>query len=100
MRRRGNAVVGQQQAPARDARGATDGTRRWEAITYWPLTIVALLFVVAYTFQVIDDLHGTWRVVTLTVIRATWAVVSVDYPVRPALSEPKDRKSQRLNSSH
>lgn len=76
---------------ARSGRGETARTRRWEAITYWPLTVVALLFVVAYTFQVIDDLHGTERVVTLTVIRVTWVVFSVDYLVRLALSAPKRR---------
>lgn len=84
-------MAGGEHAPTRDERGATEGTRRWEAITYWPLTVVALLFLVAYTFQVIDDLHGMWRVITLTVIRATWVVFSVDYLVRLALSRSKRR---------
>ncbi|MCK6066103.1 MULTISPECIES: potassium channel family protein [Microbacterium] len=75
----------------RHGRGETARTRRWEAATYWPLTVIAFLFLVAYTFQVIGDLQGAWRVATLTVIRLAWVVFAVDYLVRLILSSPRPR---------
>ena len=75
-------------ARRRDA-GETDATRRWEAASYWPLTIAALAFLVAYTFQVIGDLSGPWSTVVSVVVIATWALFVVDYLARLAMSRPR-----------
>lgn len=70
-------------------RGETPATLRWESFTYWPLTVAALLFLVAYTFQIIGDLDGVWAVVTSVVVAATWVMFIVDYLVRLAASRPR-----------
>jgi voltage-gated potassium channel len=76
-------------AGARRARGETEATRRWESWTYWPLTIVALLFLLAYTAQVIGDLHGVWSALIAGFTTATWVIFGVDYVVRLAWSRPR-----------
>ena len=73
----------------RRARGETQATRRWEAATYWPLTIAAFAFLLGYTFQVIGDLTGGWSVVVTVTVVVTWAMFVVDYFVRLAMSRPR-----------
>lgn len=73
---------------ARNA-GETAATRRWEAASYWPLTVAALAFLIAYTFQVIGDLRGLWSTVTTVVVVTTWVMFIVDYLARLLLSHPR-----------
>lgn len=73
------------------SRGETAATRRWEKATYWPLTILAFLFLFAYTAQVVGDIDGGWRAVTSTVITATWIAFAADYLVRLSLAGPRGR---------
>jgi voltage-gated potassium channel len=73
------------------AAGSTPGLRRWETVTYWPLTVVALLFVIVYTVQVIGRLDGGAQTVTNIVIGGTWIVFAVDYLARLLLARPRGR---------
>jgi voltage-gated potassium channel len=70
-------------------RGETPATLRWESFSFWPLTVAALLFLVAYTFQVVGDLEGVWAVVTSVIVSATWVIFVVDYIVRLVASRPR-----------
>lgn len=74
-----------------ESRGETAAVLRWERITYWPLTICALLFLITYTVQVIGDAQGIWRSITGTFILLMWFVFGADYVVRLVLSKPKRR---------
>ncbi|WP_460773237.1 potassium channel family protein [Microbacterium sp. GXF7504] len=69
-------------AAAADHRGDNARTRRWSRASYWPLTVAALLFIVVRTAQVLGDLQGYPRVVTLTLTLVLWLVFIVDYLAR------------------
>ncbi|WP_367134236.1 potassium channel family protein [Saccharothrix sp. HUAS TT1] len=78
---------------------ATDERRldRWERRAEWPMTGLAVLFVVAYAWQVLDDratagLHGVLEVVLWLI----WLIFAVDYAARLALAADK----RRFLSSH
>jgi voltage-gated potassium channel len=70
-------------------RGETRATVAWERVMYWPLTIAALAFLVAYTFQVIGDLAGAWSYVCSAVVTVTRIMFITDYFVRLSMSRPK-----------
>lgn len=70
-------------------RGESAATRRWEAWTYWPLTGLALLWVVVYTAQVIGDIRGRWEGVTFTFMLAVQVVFAGDYLVRLLWARPR-----------
>ncbi|MBT9607936.1 potassium channel family protein [Microbacterium sp.] len=72
-------------------RGETRASVAWGRATYWPLTIAALAFLFAYTFQVIGDLVGVWSIVCSAVVALTWVMFITDYLVRLSLSSPKRR---------
>jgi hypothetical protein len=40
--------------------------QRWRHLTEWPLTAAAAVFLVAYAWEVIGDLHGLQLVVAET----------------------------------
>lgn len=63
--------------------------QRWQRITYWPLVIASLAFLVAYSWQVIANLQGAEYVVMRTVMALTWVIFAVDYLVRLALAPRK-----------
>ncbi len=69
--------------------GETPANRRWSQIMYWPLTLAALLFLVAYTVHVIGELTGPAAVVTITIITATYVVFLIDYLVSLSLAHPR-----------
>ena len=67
----------------------SDETRRqrWEAKADWPLTIAALLFLVAYAAPILrPDLISPLRTLCWLVTWAAWALFVVDYVARLALS--------------
>lgn len=64
---------------------------RWFQLTYWPLLVASLLFIVAYSWQVIADLQGTAEIIARGFIYATWVVFFVDYVVRLWLSSPRGK---------
>lgn len=53
--------------------------QRWQRISEWPLTLAALLFLVAYAWEVIGNLAGPRASLTEVVMAATWAVFLIDY---------------------
>lgn len=63
--------------------------QRWQRITYWPLVIASLAFLVAYSWQVIANLQGSEYAIMRTVMALTWVIFAVDYLVRLALAPRK-----------
>jgi voltage-gated potassium channel len=64
---------------------------RWRRLTEWPLTGLALLFLAAYAWPIIDpDLPPAWQAVAGFVTTATWVAFALDYVVRLALA--RDRR--------
>lgn len=64
---------------------------RWQAIAEWPLIGAALVFLVAFSWAVIADLHGTAGAWAGGVMWVCWAAFAVDYFVRLALAEQRGR---------
>jgi voltage-gated potassium channel len=64
---------------------------RWEAIWEWPLTGAAVAFLVAYTWQVLGDLHGPPSDAAGVVMAIAWAVFAVDYVGRFMLADRRWR---------
>lgn len=64
---------------------------QWQSLTYWPLIITSLVFIVVYSWQVIADLQGPAYAVARVVIGVTWVVFAVDYVVRLALADPRGK---------
>lgn len=61
--------------------------RRWQAATEWPLTGVALLFLLAYGVPIaFPGVGPAARAVCAGVLALTWAVFVADYVVRVALA--------------
>ncbi len=63
---------------------------RWERRVEWPLTVLAVVFLVAYAWQVLDDrstpgLHGVLEVALWVV----WLVFALDYAARFRLAVNK-----------
>jgi len=56
-----------------------------------PLVITALLFIVAYSWQVIGTPTGIELVLSEVLMWATWAIFSIDFIITMALTEHKDR---------
>ena len=62
---------------------------RWRQLTYWPLIIASVVFIVAYSWQVIADLDGPAELVARLLMTVTWVVFAVDYIVRLYLASPR-----------
>ena len=62
---------------------------RWQKIADWPLTLAAIVFLAAYSFEVIGDLDGPRATVAEAVIWATWAVFLADYIINLVLAQPR-----------
>jgi voltage-gated potassium channel len=61
--------------------------RRWEERANWPLTITAVLFLVAYAAPILrPDLADPWPTICELVTWAAWVLFVVDYLARLALS--------------
>ncbi|NKE55891.1 potassium channel family protein [Lentzea sp. PSKA42] len=61
---------------------------RWERKVEWPLTALAVLFLVVYAWQVFDD-HGSMHLALEIVLWLVWAVFAADYATRFALAQNK-----------
>jgi voltage-gated potassium channel len=59
---------------------------RWTRFTNIPLLVSAGIFLVAYSWDVIGDLHGTTDGIAQTVIWVTWGIFVVDYVVKLVLA--------------
>lgn len=64
---------------------------RWQQITYWPLIIVSLVFIVAYSWQVIADLQGSAYTAARVCMAASWILFLVDYLVRLNLAPERGK---------
>ncbi|HLP23487.1 MAG TPA: potassium channel family protein [Microbacteriaceae bacterium] len=64
---------------------------RWHKLTEWPLTLMSVVFIVAYSYEVVAQPVGTDLVNAEIVVWATWATFVVDYVVSLWLAP--DRKS-------
>ncbi|UUT36289.1 hypothetical protein [Microbacterium elymi] len=62
---------------------------RWQRATYWPLMAISLVWLVAYSWQVIADLSGPDELVARGITGVTWALFLVDYVVRLVLADPR-----------
>jgi voltage-gated potassium channel len=66
--------------------------RRWEKAADWPLTLAAVLFLVAYAWPILDtDLSPGWRAVCHTTAWLAWALFVIDYAVRLVLADERRR---------
>lgn len=64
--------------------------QRWQKLTEWPLTVVALVFLAAYAVPIaIPDCPSWFADLCENVVWVTWAVFAVDYLVRLVLAERK-----------
>ena len=64
---------------------------RWDAIWEWPLTGAALVFLVAYAWQILGDLQGPPGDVAGLVMTIAWAMFAVDYAGRLVLADRRWR---------
>ena len=64
---------------------------RWARITEWPLTVAALIFLAAYSWQVIGAPAGTAGDIAEITIWVTWATFVADYVMNLALSRQRWR---------
>jgi voltage-gated potassium channel len=65
---------------------------RWERSTEWPLTVTALLFLIAYAWPILDQgLSTGWRDICRIVNVAAWILFAVDYVVRLSLTSNRRR---------
>jgi voltage-gated potassium channel len=64
---------------------------RWQRLLQWPLTIAAVLFLVAYSVEVIADLDSGDDLIPEIVIWSTWVLFLVDYVVNLALADQRGR---------
>lgn len=61
--------------------------QRWEKAGEWPLTLAALVFLLAYAWPILDPgLSPTWVTATEAVAWVAWAMFAVDYVVRLRLA--------------
>jgi len=64
--------------------------RRWEECADWPLTITAVVFLLAYAAPILrPDLISPWPTVCELVTWAAWSLFVVDYVARLALSRDR-----------
>ena len=70
--------------------GNTAARDRWEAVTTWPLLIASVLFLIAYSWRILERNPSTTLVVVLSVILVVvWVSFVIDYIVRIVLSPDK-----------
>lgn len=72
--------------------GSEERLRIWERRTRIPLLVAALLFVLAWSWPMIDPGLPGWLIAACNVFAgATWVMVAVDYLVRVCLAENRRR---------
>ena len=63
----------------------------WRKYTDWPLMVAAVIFLVAYSIQVIANLPNTHADALDDIIWATWAVFAIDYIANLAMAPYRGR---------
>ena len=64
---------------------------RWDKVAEWPLTIAAILFLIAYATQIIARPAGVVSVACEAILYITWTVFVVDYMTRLVITENRWR---------
>ena len=64
--------------------------RKWRRATEWPLTVLAVIFLIAYADTVIADLPSTDTVAD-DIMNVVWVCFAVDYVVSLTLARPRAR---------
>lgn len=64
---------------------------RWEGRTEWPLACIAVVFLVAYSVQVLAPPRGLTSRVLDVMLSALWAGFAIDYLIRLALARQRKR---------
>ncbi len=68
----------------------------WERWAEWPLMVVAVSFLVAYAWPILNpDLEARWHLVLATATWVAWAVFAVDYAARLVLTDRRWRFVRR-----
>ncbi|WP_052226755.1 potassium channel family protein [Microbacterium mangrovi] len=67
----------------------SDAERAWRRFTRIPLPVASVTYLVAYSWKVIADLHGSSAEVLIAIILVSWAMFIVNYLVRLSLSPHK-----------
>lgn len=65
--------------------------QKWDRAVEWPLTIAAILFLVAYATQIVARPDGVVALVCEIVLITTWALFAVDYVTRLWITENRWR---------
>ena len=65
--------------------------QRWQKAMEWPLVAAALVFLLAYAWEVIGDLTGPAVVLAESIQALTWALFLVDYGMNLYLAKPRGR---------
>jgi voltage-gated potassium channel len=63
----------------------------WEHRAEWPLAAVAIVFLAAYSLEVLAQPQGGFKDAIVAVIAITWAAFAVDYVVRLVLARDRRR---------
>lgn len=72
--------------------GPTSKLTRWTEATEWPLLVVALAFLAAYAWPILDTILPTDAARACAVVTwLAWAVFALDYGVRVSLAPAKGR---------
>jgi voltage-gated potassium channel len=64
---------------------------RWNKTAEWPLTIAAILFLIAYATQIIARPDGVLSVACELILFVTWAMFVIDYITRLIITENRWR---------
>lgn len=64
---------------------------RWRRLTEWPLVVLAVVFLVAYGYEVVENLPDRESAAPDAVLTVVWAAFLVDYVVSLVLARPRRR---------
>jgi voltage-gated potassium channel len=64
---------------------------KWDKAAEWPLTIAAILFLIAYATQIIARPDGFLSIACELILYATWTVFVIDYLTRLIITENRWR---------
>jgi len=71
--------------------GRSFTTATWKKYTEWPLLAVAIVFLAAYSTQVIADMKDNQSPILDTIIWITWGLFLIDYIIQLYLAEQKKK---------
>ncbi|WEV59715.1 ion channel [Bifidobacterium sp. ESL0728] len=63
--------------------------KKWESVTEWPLTILSIVFLIIYAWQIIDEPKGIWNTAAEWTMNGLWVIFALDYVISFALADGK-----------